>query len=151
MVEEAGFKVGDQFFPLTTKARLPDIALVEQVTGMTWSQFIERYALLDIDSPDDTLVTVGFLAMSIARKYPTWPRDRVLRYLNAIDEEDVQFIAPEAADDGEDDARPPADRGNGAPASSTPPAQSRSGSEQTSWGESNQKTSGTPTSATSPE
>jgi hypothetical protein len=148
MSEEAGFQIGKRLYPFPIRFRLGDPVIVEQLTGLTWPQFVERLPDEDDDPSvaDDPIATLGMLAIAISQTNPTWRRDRVIRYVSDLDMDDVQIVGPSLEDDvEEDDANPPAV--NGAPISSESALPSRLASESPSVVPS-PPTSGIPASAT---
>lgn len=160
--EQAGFQVGNFFYPLPMKFKMGDPVLVEELTGLEWEDFIQR--LPDEDEADtemrglDPRAYLGLFAVAVWHANPTWQRSRVIRYSQSQDANEVQLVGPESEENVEgrgdepDDARPPemaktesGSDGESTPLKSVPPSDSDSGMDSEP---STQPTTGTPVSAT---
>jgi hypothetical protein len=135
MAEQSGYQIGSRFYPLSTSFRLGDPVLVEQLTGLAWSEFLER--LPEDEDPDgalDPVAELGLIGVAIAQANPLWRRDKVVSYTTRIERDKITFVGPEAEDDEDDeaegDARPP-DKAGETTSSSSPPT-SRSDSDSPS-------------------
>lgn len=163
MARAAGFQIGKRFYPWPSRFRLGDPVLIEELTGLEYDTFLER--LPDDDTPDDELmdpiVTLGLIGVAVWQESPTWRRDRVVRYVQALDRDAVEMVAPEVDEPQPGDADyvepAPAAPGDGdppavteaasPPASDTPATASGTGSASPS-GPSSPETSGPPASDT---
>ena len=94
-----GFVIGDRTYPFVTVFRLCDPVLVSQLTNMTWHEFVE---LLDDDEADPAAMA-GMIGVAVWQGNPRWTRERVVRYIEQLDMDSVDVIAP----DDEADADPP--------------------------------------------
>lgn len=126
-----GYQIGDHFFPFAARFKLGDPVLVEELTGLTWNEFLDR--LPDEDSADDEMpdpvAMLGLVGVAVWRANPTWRRDRVIRYVQQQEMENVTAIAPDT-EDGEDG--PPATTEAGLKDSEPPASGSESDSASTS-------------------
>lgn len=114
-MDQPGFHIGNDFYEFPTKFRLGDPVLVAEVTGMAWNDFAE---LLDSGDPR---TLAGLVAVAIWQKQPTWRRERVLRHVEGLELDALEFTG---ADDVEE-ALPQSSAGGpdttpGSPATSTP-------------------------------
>ena len=126
-----GYQIGDHFFPFASSFKLGDPVLVEELTGLTWVEFLDR--LPDDDSADDEIpdpvAMLGLVGVSVWHANPGWRRARVIKYVQLQNMENVTAIAPEV-DEGDDG--PPAETEAGSTASETTQSDSESASDSTS-------------------
>jgi hypothetical protein len=123
--DEPGFSIGTEFYPFPSSFRLGDPVLVAEVTGISWNEFAE---MLD-DGDPRTLA--GLVAVAVWQKNPGWRRERVLRYVEALEMDALQFQG-----DVEGDAGPPGVAGDSgitehSPATSTSSSDEKDPSEET--------------------
>lgn len=116
MAERAGFQIGKRFYPFPTRFRLGDPVLVEELTGVQWGDFIER--LPEEEGPEDEqldpIAQLGLIGVAIWQENPTWRRDRVVRYTQALERDQVELVAPDRPDEEElDEPAAPAAPGDG--------------------------------------
>lgn len=116
MADRAGFQIGRRFYPFPTRFRLGDPVLVEELTGCQWDEFIDR--LPEDDAPDeeqlDPIAQLGLIGVAIWQENPTWRRDRVVRYTQALERDQIELVAPDAPDEEElDEPAAPAAPGDG--------------------------------------
>lgn len=117
-VEQVGVQIGKHFFPFPTAFRLGDPVLVEELTGLTWSDFVDRLPDEDApdDGPEDPVAMLGMIGVAIWQANPTWRRDRVVRYVNTLDMSTVEIVGPDAEEPGPDDEKDTKPGGDGPPA-----------------------------------
>lgn len=117
-MQSNGFEVHDKFYPLPERFRMGDPVLVEEVTGLPWGDFSDRLE----DAGGDPAVMLGMLAVAVWQANPRWRRDRVARYVEAVDIDDVRFIGDteEEADAGPPGGASPADADSPSKSSSPP-------------------------------
>lgn len=116
MADQIGVQIGSHFYPLPTAFRLGDPVLVEELTGLDWNSFVERLPDEDEpdDAPEDPVAMLGMIGVAVWQRNPTWKRDRVVRFVTALNMENVEIVGPEleqGVDDAGDEpggARPPA-------------------------------------------
>lgn len=137
MADQPGFSIGTEFYPFPSSFRLGDPVLVAEVTGIGWNEFTE---LLD-DGDPRTLA--GLVAVSIWQKHPTWRRDKVVRHVEGLEMDALEFEDP-----GEDDAAPPLNGGASTGITAPSPATSTSSSPPTTPSEPNPASTGAPHSET---
>lgn len=146
--ERVGFVIEDRFYPFPVSFRLADPVLVEELTGLGWDEFVDRLPSGE-DSADgqgtDPVAMVGLVGVAVWQQNPRWRRDRVLRFIQSIEQNAIEFEAP----DEEANGGPPAKTAGGK-TSGPSASKSGSGSESTSSMPS-LESSGTPPSPTSPE
>lgn len=118
---ETGFEIGDAFYPLPKAFRMGDPILVEEVTGLTWSEFSDRME----DPEGDPAVMLGMLAVAIWQTNPRWRRERAARFAENINIENVKFLG----DEPEPDANPPAEEPSAKADGSTSRSKQRAGSD----------------------
>ncbi len=82
MAQEAGFKIGDDFYPVPDHFTLGDAVLVKEVAGLEWEEFA---AQLDGDGGTSARTLIGLVAVAVAHGEPRWSRDRVLSFVGAVD------------------------------------------------------------------
>lgn len=114
MSSEPGFRIGAEFFPMSDSYTLGDTVLIRRVTGMGMSEFAE--CLMDEARQADAMA--GLVAVAVARRYPSWPAEKVTKYVFAIDFADLESVAGE--DVGGDVVDPPAVAAEGEPVLSPP-------------------------------
>lgn len=118
MADQDGFEIYKRFYPAPTRFRMGDPVLVSQVTGLSWPEFTtgldtmeQDYASLveqgraDEFEPDHVLL-LGLMAVAFWQGNASMSRAKVVRAVERIPIEDVEFIA---ADEGEvETGSPPA-------------------------------------------
>ena len=110
------FEIGGAVYPVPTAFRIPDPALVREVTGMDWETFVEGLR----EEQEDPVLVSGLVAVAVWQANPSWPRARVIRFLNGID---FHTLTVQGGEDGNGaDAGPPEPTGGNGPVSvpSTP-------------------------------
>ena len=115
MPDQDGFEIYKRFYPAPMRFRMGDPVLVKEVTGMTWPEFTtaldameqDYSALVEQDRTDefqaDHALLLGLMAVAFWQGNATMSRAKVVRAIERIPLEDVEFIAA----DVEDDASPP--------------------------------------------
>lgn len=103
--ERAGVQIGRHFFAFPTAFRLGDPVLVEELTGIPWSEWVDRLPDEDEpdDGPEDPVAMLGLIGVAIWQANPTWRRDRVVRYVNSIDKSTIEIVGPALEEPGIDD------------------------------------------------
>lgn len=144
MADRAGFVIADRFYPVPDSFRLADPVLIEELTGLAWDEFVDRLPSGDEDGADPVAL-VGLVGVAVWQQNPRWRRDRVVRFVEQIQQD---ALAVEGGDE-EANGGPPAEAA-GATRSATSASSSESDSESGSE-TSPPKRSGTQTSPTSPE
>jgi hypothetical protein len=104
MDEAASFEIGGVVYPVPTAFRITDPALVREVTGMDWAEFVEGLR----EEEQDPVLVSGLVAVAVSQANPGWRRDRIIRYLGEIDFEELGFNQPSTngADAGPPDETP---------------------------------------------
>lgn len=159
MAEKAGYQIGRRFFPFPTSFRMLDSVLIHDVTGMDWDEFVG--AMPDDDDPEDQgnpIVMAGMLAVAIWHENPMWRRDKVVRFIQGVNIEDVEVVGLDEETEGAEgeDASPPEEEApvpaaeNGSKDLEKPVEKSDLGLASPS-GQSSQKLSGSQLSATTPK
>jgi hypothetical protein len=115
MPDQVGVQIGNHFYPLPTTFRLGDPVLVEELTGLTWGEFVERLPDEDApdDMPEDPVSMLGLIGVAVWQGNTTWRRDRVVRFVTTLAMDKVEITGPEPEEDTEreDDA----EEGDGRP------------------------------------
>ena len=99
-MSESGFEVGGVFYAFPTAFRLGDPPLVREVTGMSWAEFVEALG----EETGDPTVSAGMVAVAVWQKNPDWRRDRVVRFVERLDMDKLDFVG---GDDAEAAGDPP--------------------------------------------
>lgn len=154
MSDQPTIRIKGKPYDYPASSKLGDAALIERLTGLTHAEWRTRYrasleAVLDDDDTleEDSAVSIGIVAMAVARANPRWSRGQVVEYVNDLDWEDVEFEPgePDPLPAGPEDG-PTTQQQNGNDSAS----QSNSGSDTGSNESTTPPTSGTATSPTSP-
>ncbi len=82
MAQEAGFKIGDDFYPVPDHFTFGDAVLVKEVAGLEWEEFA---AELDGNGGTSARTLIGLVAVGVAHSEPHWNRDRVIQFVLAVD------------------------------------------------------------------
>lgn len=147
-------KIKGRTYEYPTSSKLGDAALIERLTDLTHAEWRRRYrasleAVLESDESveEDSAISIGIVAMAVARANPRWSRTKVTEFVNDLDWDEVELEA------GEDDPLAPgAESAPTTEPSGTQPAEQSSSDSDTGSNESTtQQTSGTATSPTSHE
>lgn len=102
-MSESGFEIKGTFYAFPTAFRIGDPPLVRQITGMSWEEFTGALG----DDTGDPSVSAGMIAVAVWQTNPEWRRDRVARFVEKLDMEQVKFISGDAADEEETVVPPP--------------------------------------------
>jgi len=110
-----GFEIYKRFYPAPTRFRFGDPVLVKEVTGMSWPEFTAALDAMEVEyaslseqgrsdefEPDHALM-LGLMAVSFWQGNSTMSRAKVVRAVERMPLEEVEFIAA----DVEDDVSPP--------------------------------------------
>jgi hypothetical protein len=89
---EAGFRVGDKFFPFASAPKIGDAPLVEAVTGVRFEAWADRLEHLDQDHPDTTAM-LGLMAIAVRTAEPSWSRAKVVQFLEDVEFDGLDFDA----------------------------------------------------------
>lgn len=120
--QEAGFEIRGRFYPMPDAFRLCDPVLVSEVTGMNFNDFAE--AIDDEDRREDPVILVGLVAVAIWQQHRTWPRAKVVKFLQQVNVEELEAHAGEDDDEQEVEQRPPdGSSSTSSSISTTPPAE----------------------------
>ncbi len=110
---ERGFVIGadKDFYAFPASFNITDPVLVKEVAGLSWDPFIAAATgddewLKTHDEPDETLVMVGLLACAVWHKHPDWPRNAVVRFVQAINEADLDVVGADAPEVGPGEEEP---------------------------------------------
>lgn len=104
--QEAGYQIGKRFFPFPTSFRMLDAVLIRDLTGMNWDEFLG--AMPDEDDPEaigDPIVMAGMLGVAVWQQNPMWRRDKVVRFVQGVNIEEVEAVGlsdETAAEEGEE-------------------------------------------------
>jgi hypothetical protein len=103
MDEAPSFEIGGVVYPVPTAFRITDPALVREVTGMDWAEFVDGLR----EEQEDPVLVAGLVAVAVSQANPGWRRERVVRYLGEIDFTDLGVNpATNGADAGPPDGTP---------------------------------------------
>lgn len=105
MADKATFAIGGRDYNFPESFRLGDPVLVQEITGMEFTDFAE--ALDDPQRRKSPVILAGLVGVAVWQSNPTWKRDRVRRFIEELDMEALEF--PEAEQNtGEGEQDPPA-------------------------------------------
>lgn len=108
-------EIEGRVYALPQSFRLGDPVLVQEVTGLAWPEFVDR---LD-DAADDPTALLGMIAVAVWQGNPRWRRDKVARYVEALQMDALQVVVPDReVDEGppvETPATPPATSSDDSP------------------------------------
>jgi hypothetical protein len=118
VADESGFEIKHpeakegRFYSWPASFRLGDTVLIEKVTGLSWPEFTERVpeedeAIPEMAGSEDMVVLVGLMAAGIWQAHPTWRRDKVVQYVERLDQDRVTFIGADVDEPEEGEERPP--------------------------------------------
>lgn len=99
---QPGFKIDEKEYEFPTRFRMCDPALVEELTGLEFSQFAARIdrvnaSIQEGERAGDAVVMSGMIGVAIWQANPRWARGRVVEMVQQIDMD--SFEAIEGADD----------------------------------------------------
>lgn len=110
----AGFKIGDDEFPIPTTFTLADGPLVFDASGLKFAEFGE---LLENPEEGDIRPMAALVAVAVSRQRPHWNRRRVVQFLSTVD---LESLATEGGEEEIPPALPPETAAeNPSPGSST--------------------------------
>lgn len=128
-MQEAGFEIRKKVYPFPQRFKPADCVLVEQLTNLTWMEFVDRLPDVSDDQmmqmPDDPVVQLGMMGVAISQTNPGWSRERVVKFINGVFMDEISVVGPEVEDDGSAD---PLDGTNGSTGSEQPAKESKSAS-----------------------
>ncbi len=90
-----GFELRGRFYPWAQQMRLMDPLLVTEVTGMTYTKFIESWqaGIASLEDEDvDPVVMMGLIAVAVWQQHPDWSRAKVVKLLEQMSQEDLEVI-----------------------------------------------------------
>jgi hypothetical protein len=108
-------------YPYPSSTKLGDPAVIELVTGLKHSEWRKRWVgavvsaleatekgedIEDQDVDSDSMVTLGIVAVAVARGNPTWSRDQVFQFVKDINFDEVTI---EGGDAGPPDQESPSE------------------------------------------
>lgn len=131
---ETGFDIYGKFYPMVEAFALGDPVLIRELTGLDFPAFAEAYDELadtvgdsDGEVSIDPVVLVGLVGVSVWHANPTWRRDKVVRFVQHLSMDAIQFVGDELE---ADDAGPPAvtgeDRASGGTPADSPSSEAES-------------------------
>jgi len=91
---DEGFVIEGRTYPFPTSFRLCDPVLVSQLTGMSWSEFVE---LLEDSERQDPATMAGMVGVAVWQGNPRWTRERVVRFVEQLDMDSVNVEVEESA------------------------------------------------------
>jgi hypothetical protein len=106
--QQAGFKIGGTFYAAPSSFRVGDAILIRELTGMPFPDFAE--ALDDDERKKDPIILAGLIGVAIWQSKPTLRRDKVVKYVEQIDFESLDFQGDEA--EVTDEVVPPVEVGD---------------------------------------
>jgi hypothetical protein len=103
--ERDGFEINGVFYPWFLQPRMLDSLLIKDVTGMSYQEFLEgwRATLAAIEDNDesgiDPVVMNGLIAVSFWQQHTDWSRQKVVRYFERLNQDDVEIVGGEEPDE----------------------------------------------------
>jgi hypothetical protein len=103
---EAGFEYDGRFYPWHISTKGKDLQIVDRVSDMPISEFFGR-----LDDPverERVPIVLALMGTSLRHGNPAWSISRIVRLLEDIDLDEVQFSGDEGSDEDEEaDPGPP--------------------------------------------
>lgn len=81
MAQEAGFRIGEEFYPFPDNYRIGDSVLIEMLTGLDMEDFAEALA----ESESSARVFAGLIGVAVWRQHPRWDLNKVARFVRDLD------------------------------------------------------------------
>lgn len=108
MTEQAGFLIAGVLYPIPDGFLLGDPVIIRELTGMAFPDFSEamQEAQEDPSRGSDPVLMVGLVGVAVARKHPGWSRDRVVKYVQRVEFEQLSGQGGEEADEDGDPPTP---------------------------------------------
>lgn len=110
-VTQAGFEYQGVFYPWHVTTTGKDLLLIDRISGMAPQEFFEL--IEDGYDLSRSAVTFSLMATSIRNRFPERSIERIVRAVEAIDLDEVEFMG---GDDEEGEDGPPAQAGASPPA-----------------------------------
>lgn len=94
---ERGFVINEKLYPFPSSFKVTDPVLVKEVSGLSWDPFIaaatgDEEWLTENGAPDEAIVMVGLIACAVWHVNPRWPRAAVVRFVQNLDEGDLDVV-----------------------------------------------------------
>ena len=103
MPDQAGFRVGEEFYPFPDNYRIGDSVLIEMLTGLDMEDFAEALA----EGEASARVFAGLIGVAIWRAHPRWDVNKAARFVHELDLSTITSEAPAEEGEGEDPPSPP--------------------------------------------
>ena len=122
----AGFKIGDRVYEIPSRYRMGDFVLIEELTGMDADEFSERLdavndAVKNGDRGGDMLVLTALMGVAVWQGNPRWRRDKVVRFVEDFDTDDLVVEGGDEDDSPTKGALPPSPSDDTSAASTSTP------------------------------
>ena len=121
MAENPQIRIGDELYEIS-EYRLGDPVLIEQVTGLRWSEFASRVDAMVKDQAEDPVAVLGLVSVAMWQAHPEWSVREATQRAIGIGMNELEFVAP-------DDVERPRVPAQGRSRSRTSPAKSTNGAE----------------------
>lgn len=109
MAEQAGFRIGDEFYPFPDNYTLGDSVLIETLTGLDMEEFAEKLA----ESEGSARIFAGLIGVAVWRQNPRWSSAKAARFVESLDLTTISSEAPEEEPDEDPPSPPPAEDDDG--------------------------------------
>lgn len=103
--ERVGFEIDGRFYPAPERFRALDPLLIHELTGMDFIDFSE--ALQDPERRRDPILNVGVIGVAVWQGNPRWTREKIIRFMQNLDMDDIEPISPEGDAEEGANAGPP--------------------------------------------
>lgn len=100
---ERGFLIRGLFYPFPRSFKISFPVLVKEVSSLDWLPFISKVHGLEppegIATPDDSLVLAGLIGCAVWTVNTGWSRQEVARFVEGLDEDEVDVQGVDGPDD----------------------------------------------------
>lgn len=122
-MSHAAFLIDGVEYAIPQSYRLGDPVLIEEISGLRFHEFAERLTTSEWLIGRDPAVLVAVVAVAVWQQHEDWSREKVRKFIEALDTDQFDFKLPEQT---ETDADPPDE-----PAGESPSPTSSDGSTTT--------------------
>lgn len=112
---EPGVIIDGEHFPFEWDFALGDAPLVFELCVMEWDEFAKS---LDRGAAGSGRALNGMIGIAVWRKHPEWPRSRVVRFVERLNYDQIDFTAGDTPDPPTEAVPPPATSTTGSTAAS---------------------------------
>jgi hypothetical protein len=121
-----GFEINGRFYPWVQQMRIVDPPLIVEVTGLKYNDFLREWQDTIAKAADaeehgeqldpldiDPIVMNGLIAVAIWQQHTDWSRQKVVRYLERLNQADVEIVGGDEPDEEDKQTDPLSDGDSG--------------------------------------